>query len=650
MKFKINYFELDLIFHITMEDEKNKNNIEKSENKETTKGLEEDKINEVKKDSKILKEEYDNKITEIKNKMLKLLDNITNMKNISPTLPQKFKNSIEAFINKIDEEKLLIEKFSEEKVLSMKLELNINKFEEMVLLHSTIQESINKEFKSYEEMLTQKGLFQLNHPIQNFVQRNPHIIKDSNIYDKLKNKVDVGEFFDKIQDLEIKKYIISDIIVHTININLPNQVNELKYLLKRNNKLKNLSIYHFEEKDFKNLFSESTNNIIENVHLTNCKINELCLSDIFPNISNLYSQKITFTQNSLEKFHNLKILSLNNCNLIDFLLSKIMEALVPIKDILTILSFRHNRITSFSSEILFSNIEELDLGYNKISRFDIKSVLKFPKLKLLDLTYNNYASLTNELEQFYKYFSKGKLCLIFQNIYIMRPNNREQYYNYFNQNLQLLNYPIRTINFECFFDKTNYEKLKQINFSNFQHSITSINLSFCNLTDDKIFELLEGNLCLFNLRELSLSSNEITNKFFTEYIKRKIYNLLPLLSKINLSSNNINFDKVEEFNELKDFLLETQSLKELFLHSSSIENIMNDYLKKELKFFYDSRKSKNVKLSLKPLEQEIKNLIELLKNNSNVIIHIKDPLKKEYSSKLKKHFIWFYRNFYLDDK
>ena len=256
MKFKINYFELDLIFHITMEDEKNKNNIEKSENKETTKGLEEDKINEVKKDSKILKEEYDNKITEIKNKMLKLLDNITNMKNISPTLPQKFKNFIEAFINKIDEEKLLIEKFSEEKVLSMKLELNINKFEEMVLLHSTIQESINKEFKSYEEMLTQKGLFQLNHPIQNFVQRNPHIIKDSNIYDKLKNKVDVGEFFDKIQDLEIKKYIISDIIVHTININLPNQVNELKYLLKRNNKLKNLSIYHFEEKDLKNLFSE----------------------------------------------------------------------------------------------------------------------------------------------------------------------------------------------------------------------------------------------------------------------------------------------------------------------------------------------------------------------------------------------------------
>jgi len=107
---------------------------------------------------------------------------------------------------------------------------------------------------------------------------------------------------------------------------------------------------------------------------------------------------------------------------------------------------------------------------------------------------------------------------------------------------------------------------------------------------------------------------------------------------------------LEEFNELKEFLLETQSLKELFLNFTSIENIIQDYLKKELKFFYDNRKSKKVKLSLKPLEEEIKNLIELLKNNSNVIIHIKDTLKKEYSSKIKKHFTWFYRNFSLDDK
>ena len=633
-----------------MEDEKNKKNNEENGNMETPKNEEEEKNNAGIKDLKILKEEYENKISEIKNKMLKLFDNISNMKNISPTLPEKFKNFIEIFNKKIDEEKLLIEKFSDEKVLSMKLELNINKFEEMLLLHSTIQESINKEFKSYEEMLTQKGLFQLNHPIQNFIQRYPHIIIDSNIYDKLKDKVDVGKFYDKIQDKEIIKYIISNIIVHTININAPNQINEMKDLLKINNKLNNLNINHFEEKDFQNLLNESKNNTFENVYLKNCKINELCLSNIIPNISNLYCKKVLFIPYSLEKFHNLKILYLNNCNLIDYSFSKILTALIPIKDILTIFSLRYNRLTLFSSNISFANIEELDLGYNKISRFEIQDVIKFPKLKLLDITCNNYASLTNELEHFYKYFSKGKLCLLFENIFVMRNNNREQYYNYFNQNLQLLNYPIKKISFECFFDRYNYEKLKQINLSNFQYSITSINLSCCNITDDKIFELLESNFCLYNLRELSLSSNEITNKFFTEFLKRKIYNLLPLLSKIDLSSNNINFDKVEEFNELKEFLLETQSLEELYLHSSSLENIMNDYLKKELKAFYDSKKSKNIKLSFKPLEQEIKNLIEILKNNSNVIIHIKDPLKKEYSSKLKKHFIWFYHNFYLDDK
>ena len=234
-----------------MEDEKNKKNNEENENKETTKGEEENKNIEVIKDSKFLKEEYENKISEVKNKMLKLLDNVSNMKNISPTLPEKFKTFLEAFNKKIDDEKLLIEKFSDEKVLSMKLEFNINKFEEMLLLHSTIQESINKEFKSYEEMLTQKGLFQLNHPIQNFIQRNPHILKDSNIYNKLKDKLDVGEFLDKIQDLEIQKFIISDIKVQSININTPTQVNEMKYLLKSNNMIKNLNINHFEDRDFK---------------------------------------------------------------------------------------------------------------------------------------------------------------------------------------------------------------------------------------------------------------------------------------------------------------------------------------------------------------------------------------------------------------
>ena len=232
----------------------------------------------------------------------------------------------------------------------------------------------------------------------------------------------------------------------------------------------------------------------------------------------------------------------------------------------------------------------------------------------------------------------------------MRLDYRDQYYSYFHTNLQLLDYPIKRLSFECFFDKNNYDKLKELNLSLFQYSINSINLSCCNLTDDKIFELLENNLCLFNLKELKLSANEITNKFFTEFTNKKIYNLFPKLKFIDLSSNNINFDKIEQFNELKEFLLETQSLKYLNLKSSSIENHMNDYLKKELKAFYDSKNYKNIKLSFKTLKQEIKNLNEILKNNSNVIIHIKDPLKKEYSSKLKKHFIWFYHNFYLDDK
>ena len=627
-------------------------NIKQNENSKNE-NFENQKVEEIKEFEieKITKEEYINKINEIKNNMKLLNDNSLNLKEFSSTLPQNFSKFYSNFIKKLDNENILIEKITDEKVLSMKFNLNLIKFEEMNLLHSIIQNSLKTEFKSYEEMLNQKGLFQIKHPIQNFFQRNPHLIKDKNYYEQFKDKIDIGKFFDKIDNKEIKQYILSGIIVKTINIKSQSQCNEIKDFLNRNwNNLKNLNLKNLEEKDLQNLNITSNDNTLNNLTLKNCKINDFKLSSLFRKVNKLYCKKVIFTPNSFENLNSIKILNLENCNLIDNSFNKLIDVINPIKETLKVLSLRHNRLTLFVVKKRFPVLEELDISFNKISRFDIQCILQFPKIKLLDLTCNNYASLTTEWGQLKKFLSKGKLCLFFQNMFVMRLDYRDQYYSYFHTNLQLLDYPIKRLSFECFFDKNNYDKLKELNLSLFQYSINSINLSCCNLTDDKIFELLENNLCLFNLKELKLAANEITNKFFTEFTNKKIYNLFPKLKFIDLSSNNINFDKIEQFNELKEFLLETQSLKYLNLKSSSIENHMNDYLKKELKAFYDSKKSKNVKLTFKPLEQEVKNLISVLKNNSNVVIHLKDTLKKEYSSKIKKHFTWLYRNFCFDDK
>ncbi len=599
----------------------------------------------------ITKKEYENNINEIKNNIKKLQDNIVNIKKYSPTLQENVSKFITNLNNKIEEENNLIGKYNNEQVLSMKFYLNINKFKELILLNNILHEFINKEFKSYENMLTQKGLLEIKHPIANFIKKHPYIILDSKIYDKIKDKMDIGKFLDKIENKEIKEYIIKNKIpLKTIYID--NNAGEMKDLLNQNlNNVKTLIMNNLNENDFLNLFNNNkSENLFDNIILKKCKLNEMRFSLLFPNIHNLYCEKLQFSPFGFDKFSNIKILSLINCNLIDFTFSQILQSIMPIKDTLQILCFSNNRITLFNVNQIFSNLEELDLSYNKISRFEVNSIINFPKLKILDLTSNNFASLTNEWTALSKHLSKGKICLFFQNIFVMRTDFKILYYNYFNDNLLLLNYPIKKINFECFFDKNNYELLKQINFNLFQNSITSINLNCCEIDDDKIFELLENNFCLFNLRELLLKTNNLSNKFFTEFNRKKLYNLFPHLKKINLSNNNIKFEKIEEFNDIKDFLLKTQSLKKLYLKNLPIENNMTEYLKKELKFFYDSKKSKKAKLSLTFPEEEIKKLILFLKDNSNVVIYLRTTLKKEYSSKLKKHFNWIYNNFFFDDK
>ena len=80
----------------------------------------EEKENNEKNNSIITKEVYDNKINEIKNNLKILLNNLSNYKKISPTLPENLEKFIENFNKKIEEENMLIERYKEEKVLSMK--------------------------------------------------------------------------------------------------------------------------------------------------------------------------------------------------------------------------------------------------------------------------------------------------------------------------------------------------------------------------------------------------------------------------------------------------------------------------------------------------------------------------------------------------
>jgi hypothetical protein len=122
-----------------------KDNIPKIENTETQKESSKNEVNYIKQNEnsknenfenqkveeinefeieKITKEEYINKINEIKNNMKLLNDNSLNLKEFSSTLPENFSKFYGNFIKKLDNENILIEKITDEKVLSMKFNLN----------------------------------------------------------------------------------------------------------------------------------------------------------------------------------------------------------------------------------------------------------------------------------------------------------------------------------------------------------------------------------------------------------------------------------------------------------------------------------------------------------------------------------------------
>ena len=142
-------------------------------------------------------------------------------------------------------------------------------------------------------------------------------------------------------------------------------------------------------------------------------------------------------------------------------------------------------------------------------------------------------------------------------------------------------------------------------------------------------------MLLINLKELYLSLNQLTNEFFGEFIKLKLHLMLSKLKILDLSFNPIDFENENKFILLEDFIINNYNLKELIFKHITFENILNNYLKKQLNSISkDDINNKEIPLNLD--DEEFKGLFS---NSKTIIpkIYIKSLSNLEYSIKIKKY-------------
>ena len=627
------------------------------------------KENEKKKDnnnknSKMNKEEFIKRITEIKEKINRLnkstistfnnsIENITNNYN-------SFKNKLE---EKIENQKIYQHYIKNKELLSNRYKENLNKIENSFYLNYIIQSSINNEVKAYYNILSEKDFFS-KYFINDYLQKNQNILSDSNIF-TTKDNINIEKILKSIKDKRLFNFLQKNLQLSSLQINNSIDATEKKNLLIGNKYLVKLTLKNLNKKDLDNLFDEnqdidtnqenliqtsilkssinssfnSKNNItyrnIRNLKLINCENNNTIYEKYFIKITKLYLRNINCALFTFNIYTKLIVLNLDNCNIGDYEFNKFWNEL---PENLKILSLRNNKISSLneSKKLKIINIEELNFEYNNISNFSSSMLSNIPNIKLLELSCNNYSFKNPEYDALIKHIKNSRLLLFFGNLLFRSQNIKDHYFQYFNTNLKLLNYPLKKLNFQFFFDKHNCHLLKEIDLIPFQQSMISLNFNSCYLSNKQIFELLLHNMLLINLKELYLSLNELTNEFFGEYIKSNLHLILSKLKILDLSFNPINFENKNEFILFEDFIIKNYSLKELVLKHITFENILNNYLKKQLNSISkDNTNIKEIPLNLD--DEEFKGLF----SNTKIIIipkiYIKSLSNLEYTIKIKKY-------------
>ena len=548
------------------------------------------------------------------------------------------------------------------------LNININKEKEIEEPKDEIKEAKGeiKEAKSKEkstEQILEVDNRTITQEIIDILKKDFYkkYVKDEKQLMKLKIKSE--EYFLENQTLinvadllGIKKISFNEISTNNFNSLLTTD----SFMIKKFNKIKKEKVQEKkdqqekkeqeEKNEIKDEIKEEIN--LEEIKFKNCQI-DIRYSDIFPLIKKLTIKncKIPYNISKTLNFNFLTHLILEDLNLNDDNFHDLFELIKSnsfLKNNLQLISLKNNNIglidpckglddDAIAEGLGLSNLEILDLSNNKIFFITFQMIDALKKIKLVDLTNNGIVFPT----RYSLYLTAGKknlfLVLLTKNYALLNDINKEEYINYLFEVIPKINYEFKSLSLVNLYVGKFYDKMKTLNLSKFNNSLIELDISFGNINDKDLSDLLKNNLNLNNLKKLNLSKNKLTEKIidiFTENFDSQFSKLKYLY----LSGNKLLFKKAINY---QNFFEKFKSLKLFEAKQTPFELSLNNYTRTIINRYYENERYKTFKTNFTNEDLEVEKIVQndkYLQKKTNITICVFDVNNYKYISKIKKFY------------
>ncbi len=519
---------------------------------------------------KKIEEEITDKIKTIKDSSMEILQKHT--KELEKRL-EKFQTQIDEYIT--ENSTRITKSFNLSEEIDLSRAIGIKSYaknytdvlEKIFNLHNQIMKTIEENFKILYRFLDIPKYLLRDKPVHEFLNDNLEYILKCWLFPKLDlDKFNITKALKKSNLDSNYKNLITSLSKNTnfvLNITKKKdneqEENDIKTIDENAKKLGKIQFNNVDDYEKylpeNSTFNELQTLIIKNVKKISLKDTQKKLCERFPALIKLscINCKIDGFDKIINFPKNLKKLSFEHCSLINNDFNSIFQSLVlsdSIRNNLEYISFAQNNITKvdlnqfiFQQKHTFYEIRELNFRKNNIFKFSFAPEF-FPELRVINCSFNNFSRpILNQLKD-------TILVLLNNNIYLSDNNLCNDYFNKLKKQISKFDYPSKILSFNSLFSKS-YNKLNEISISgNIMLAIKILDLSYCSLTNDMVFEFFDKNTGCFNLSKLYLKGNEINDNFFDLFINKNMHDTFRKLQSINLYDNYIegnNLDKIYDF-------------------------------------------------------------------------------------------------------
>ena len=577
-------------------------------------------------------------LTEVKENILNFLTNTIK------ELEKRYSKYIKKMNDYINENEIKISKVfpieNKENILNYTNNNIFKQIDNLLEIHDNIFSTLEDSINILYTFLEQSDLIKQKNPLESFISNNSNEILNCWILNKFDfNKLNLSniivnkDFADICQGYLCKKKENKFASI-SIEKNKNGKISiESEFLRDNLGELKKLKLLRLNKNDVSNILNKiknkTENNInndyyIYNDELTAIKLKKLSIfeSDLtsqdlpnlyFPSMKKLKIKRCSMSllylfDSIIKNSISLQTIELKNCkmndkNFLDFF--SYLAKNKQLQDSLEYLNFSKNELTTINLQNFIykknqlKNLLCLDFSNNEIYEFKSDNFFAAPKLEVLDLSNNNFSN--------YIYFQaiKGKktelnrIIFMSNNLFINNNvKNKNDYINYLTEHLSKFRKKIKRINLSFLYNVSNNYQLSHLRISpEVKISLKKINLSLCGLKNEIVCQFIHNNFGLFNLEYFNLSNNFLNIEFFNEAIDNGI--VFEKLKVLDLSSNKMNFTRMDELNKMRTFIDNQQKIKTIKFKYTSFLNSLSKFNKSNEKIvnnFIEKLNNKKIKI------------------------------------------------------